>query len=101
MPPPNQPKKTGPEPPAPQGRWRSIIWYVLLGLLVLWMWQDAFQQVTVKTIPYSEFKEYVARKEVTEASLRQNEIRGTIVPKAAKTQKGGKEQKPPARAEKP
>ncbi|MCC6420458.1 MAG: ATP-dependent zinc metalloprotease FtsH [Gemmataceae bacterium] len=101
MPPPNQPKKTGPEPSAPQqGRWRSLIWYILLGLLVLWMWQDAFQQVTVKTIPYSEFKNYVARKEVTEASLRQNEIRGTIVPKAARTEKGGKEQKPSAKVEK-
>jgi cell division protease FtsH len=70
-------------PPAPARRWSTIIWYTLLAMFLLWIWHDTFNQVTVKTIPYSEFKDYVKKKEVTEAAIHTNEIRGLIKPKVA------------------
>jgi cell division protease FtsH len=77
----------------PQRRWGSLIWYAFLATLVLWIWQEAFNQVTVKTIPYSEFKDHLARKEVVEASIRQDDIRGIIKPREAPAGKGAKEAK--------
>src|SRR5207248_6041911 len=56
-------------------------WYLILTIILLWVWQDSFQEMSVKSIPYSEFKEYVARKEVTECQIRPEEIRGLIQPK--------------------
>ena len=38
-----------------------IFWYIFLTLIMLWIWQDAFRQVAVRTIPYSEFKARLAR----------------------------------------
>jgi cell division protease FtsH len=38
--------------------------------------------VPLRTIPYSEFKKYLARHEVAEAVVRQDEIDGRIVPRA-------------------
>jgi len=49
-------------------------------LLLLWMWQETFSNISVRTIPYSEFKDYVAGKEVTEVAIRENDITGRIVP---------------------
>src|SRR5205807_1406117 len=51
---------------------------------------EAFNQVTVKTIPYSEFKNHLAKKEVVEASIRQDDIRGIIKPREAPTGKEAK-----------
>src|SRR5207248_2850282 len=54
-------------------------------------WQEV-NQVTVLTIRYSEFKGHLARKEVVEASIRQDEIRGIIKPHeapAGKEARGG------------
>ncbi|MCX8090088.1 MAG: ATP-dependent zinc metalloprotease FtsH [Verrucomicrobiae bacterium] len=65
----------------PQARW--IVWYFLITLLVLWGWQEFFSQVAVRTIPYSQFKAHLQRREVVEASVRQDEILGRIVPLAA------------------
>jgi cell division protease FtsH len=52
-------------------------------VLFLWFWQGALNQFAVRTIPYSQFKTYLANHEVTEASVKQDEIVGRIVPRAA------------------
>jgi cell division protease FtsH len=68
-------------------RWGPIVWYILLTIILLWSWQDAYRATAVRTIPYSEFKDYVAGHEVTECDIRQDEIRGLITPKG-KAEKG-------------
>jgi cell division protease FtsH len=67
----------------PEPRWRLGIAYFLFAMLVLWGWQDLFYQLSVRTIPYSDFKKYLARHEVAAAIVKQNEIDGRIVPAAA------------------
>src|SRR5580704_17850791 len=62
-------------------QWRLWIWYFLVTLLVLWVWQELGNQVEHRTIPYSEFKAYLAKGEVAEAVVKQNDIDGRIVPK--------------------
>jgi cell division protease FtsH len=62
-------------------QWRLWIWYFLLTMLVLWVWQELGNQVEYRTIPYSEFRTYLAQGEVTEAVVKQDEIDGRIVPK--------------------
>src|SRR5881628_2344367 len=66
----------------PQTRW--VISYFLVTLLVLWGWQELFQQFAVRTIPYSQFKAHLARHEVVEAVVKQDEVVGRIVPLAAR-----------------
>jgi cell division protease FtsH len=63
-------------------QWRFWIWYFLVTLLVLWGWQELANQVQFHTIPYSQFKTYLAQHEVTEALVKQDEIDGRVVPKA-------------------
>src|ERR1700720_1343644 len=63
-------------------QWRFAIGYFLLTLLVMWVWQELFTPVPLRTIPYSEFKKYLPRHEVAEAVVRQDEIDGRIVPRA-------------------
>jgi cell division protease FtsH len=62
-------------------QWRLWLWYFLMTLLVLWVWQELGNQVEHRTIPYSEFRTYLAQGAVTEAIVKQNEIDGRIVPK--------------------
>ena len=62
-------------------QWRSMIIYFLVTLFILWAWQELFRQATLRTIPYSQFRQYVAQREVTEAVVKENEIDGRIVPK--------------------
>jgi cell division protease FtsH len=63
-------------------QWRLWLWYFLMTLLVLWVWQELGNQVEYRTIPYSEFRNYLAQHAVAEAVVKQNEIDGRIVPKA-------------------
>jgi cell division protease FtsH len=63
-------------------QWQLAIWYFLLTLLVLWVWQELFNTLPVRTIPYSEFKAYLGRHEVAEAVVKQDEVDGRIVPRA-------------------
>ena len=63
--------------------WQSNIWPFFIMLVMLWVWQAAVSQLTVRTIPYSEFRAHLARHEVMNAVVRQNEIFGQIVPQAA------------------
>ena len=74
---------------------RALIIYFVTTLVVLWVWQEVFRQVAVVTIPYSEFKAYVARHEVAEATIQPDEIIGRIVPRASSDAKS------PEAAEKP
>jgi cell division protease FtsH len=62
---------------------RLLIIYFVTTLVVLWVWQELVRQVAVVTIPYSEFKAYVSRHEVTEATIQQDEIVGRIVPRSS------------------
>lgn len=64
-------------------QWSFPVWYLPLMLLLLWMWQGAFSQFAVKTIPYSEFKQHLTRGEVVEAQVRETEITGTLKPGVA------------------
>jgi len=66
----------------PQARW--LVWYFLATLLVLWGWQELFAHLTVRTIPYSQFKAHLVRREVVEAAVKQDEVVGRIVPLAAR-----------------
>jgi hypothetical protein len=63
---------------------RFAIGYFLLTPLVMWVWQELFTPVPLRTIPYSEFKKYLARHEVAQAVVRQDEIDGRIVLKEPK-----------------
>ncbi len=60
-----------------------LFWYLVTILLILWIWQDAFRQVAMRTIPYSEFKARLAKGEVSDCTVEQDEITGKITPKAA------------------
>ena len=60
----------------------AIWWYLVLTFLVLWMWQDMAYLATVHTIPYSQFKQYVANKEVSQCEIKETEIVGEILPKS-------------------
>src|SRR3974390_1165774 len=62
--------------------WRSNLWAFFVMLVMLWSWQAAVNQLTVRKIPYSEFRAHLARHEVVDAVVRQNEIFGRIVPQA-------------------
>src|SRR5215469_1509391 len=78
--------RTGNLPPV---QWRSFIWYLILMLGTLWVWQEAARQVVYRTIPYSEFKADLEHGEVVECSVGQAEIQGKVQPKAASaTEKG-------------
>ncbi len=66
----------------PQARW--LAGYFLVTMLVLWGWQEFFGQFSVRTIPYSQFKAHLERREVTEAAVKQDEIVGRIVPLASR-----------------
>src|SRR5207247_9682996 len=66
----------------PQTRW--AIGYVLVMLLVLWGWQEFFGQFALRMIFYSQFKAHLARHEVVEAVVKQDEVVGRIVPLAAR-----------------
>ena len=60
------------------------VWPFFAMLLALWVWQAAFNQFTVRTIPYSEFRAHLARHEVADAVVKQDEITGRIVPQGAR-----------------
>ncbi len=62
-------------------QWRFSLWYFLLAFLLLWIWQQTIAQLTVKTIPYSEFKNHVTKLEVVQCEVKDDEITGIIAPK--------------------
>lgn len=74
-PPPSQRKLDRPD-------WFAVLWYLPFVLLLLWIWQSAITQMTVRTISYSEFKNYLHNGEVVQASIKEDAIDGKIQPKA-------------------
>jgi cell division protease FtsH len=74
------------KPPLPGGNlppiWRGVLWQIPFLLLLLWFWQDLFSGMRVMTIPYSQFKEYLAQGQVKDCDVEQDEILGTIAPKS-------------------
>jgi cell division protease FtsH len=78
-------------------KWLMPLGYVLLTFLLLWVWQGAYHQIAFRTIPYSEFKAYLAQGEVAECAIQQDEIRGLIRPKPNSDRKDeARNQSPPA-----
>jgi cell division protease FtsH len=63
--------------------WGFNFWPLFVMLLVLWGWQAAVNQFAVRVIPYSEFRAHLARREVMDAVVKQDEISGRIVPRPA------------------
>ncbi len=83
--------KNGPEGPRLPAVRPPFLWYLMLMLILLWIWQDALRQVSLSTIPYSEFKARLARGEVSECTVEQDEITGKATPKpGAPAVPGGK-----------
>jgi cell division protease FtsH len=66
-------------PGSPQ--WGALLLYAALMLATLWVWQEAAQRVALRTIPYSQFKQYVREGEVVQCSVKDSEIDGEIRPK--------------------
>ena len=64
-------------------QWQPLVWYFILTLGMLWVWQEAARQVIFQTIPYSEFKQYLRQGEVVECSIKETEIVGKIQPKGS------------------
>lgn len=54
-------------------------------LILLWIWQDTVANLTVKTLPYSEFKKHVRNGEVLEAKVSAERIDGRILLKPGST----------------
>ncbi len=82
-PPPNEPNPPGGGAWLRSGQWGPLLWYFLLMLVMLWLWQEAFHQVRTRTIPYSEFKHLLAKGEVVECEVGEDEIVGKIQPSAS------------------
>jgi cell division protease FtsH len=78
--PPQDPQEPKPAFHLPPG-WQITLTYLFIVLAFLWIWQEGFRRVAVRPIPYSEFKQRLARGEVTDAAVRQDEIMGKVVPK--------------------
>ena len=60
-------------------QWRLPLGYFAVAFLLLFIWQQTFSQYTVRTIPYSEFKDHVTRGEVVECAVKDEDITGKIV----------------------
>ena len=70
------PDKTSPV--KPRAPWINLALYIVMMLLMLWFWQDQVRTLTVRTIPYSEFKSALTRGHVVECTIGQADITGKI-----------------------
>jgi cell division protease FtsH len=75
------------DPPPPAGeqrpkapKWSSPLWYLPVMLIILWIWQSSFSQLSYRNIPYSEFKSYLQKHAVVSCVVRDDEIQGEILP---------------------
>jgi cell division protease FtsH len=69
------------EPPKPTGKfpqWGLPLWYIVITIILIAIWQSTLTQLTVKEIPYSEFKDRLSRGEVIDAKVGVSDISGTI-----------------------
>ena len=66
--------------PRRRSPWKRFpIWAALFIVLGVWAWQETMDGM-VETIPYSTFKSYVERGEVTQATVGAEVIEGTVKP---------------------
>ena len=65
----------------PKSRWGWLIIQASLTVFLLWSWQYALESAKTHSIPYSEFKAFVARGAVSDLSIAETEITGTADPK--------------------
>ncbi|HUB25477.1 MAG TPA: ATP-dependent zinc metalloprotease FtsH [Tepidisphaeraceae bacterium] len=86
-PPQSDPGKKGPKFSTAQ--WVTMIWYAVMTLGMLWFWQASVHAIAQRTIPYSEFKQDLARHEVTDCLVGTDEIDGQITIPAAKAAEPG------------
>ncbi|QDV23641.1 ATP-dependent metallopeptidase FtsH/Yme1/Tma family protein [Aureliella helgolandensis] len=70
-------KSEADSPPGPSTDWRTMIWFAMLALLMVWVWQDFSRALNIHTIPYSQFKSYVASGAVKECEIQETEILGS------------------------
>jgi cell division protease FtsH len=54
------------------------LWYIVITIVLIALWQSTLTQITVKEIPYSEFKQRLLRHEVTDAKVGETDIQGII-----------------------
>jgi cell division protease FtsH len=47
--------------------------------LLMWLWQSAMLRMSFRTIPYSEFKQYLRKGDVTQCVVKEDTIEGKIV----------------------
>ena len=60
--------------------WTSLFMWAPFFFIWLWLWQGLLSPSAPTTVAYSEFKDYLARREVIEAALTDTEITGTVQP---------------------
>src|ERR1041385_7603578 len=70
--------KPGGPPTSRFPQWGLPLWYIIVTIVLIWIWQGALTQITVKEIPYSEFKQRLVRGEVVDAKVGATDISGTI-----------------------
>ncbi len=58
-----------------------MLWYLPIMLFLLWMWQEAFANISVRTIPYSEFKSFLRQGVVADAVIKTDTVEGKIQPR--------------------
>lgn len=58
--------------------WSRFIWIFLIIVGLQWFWLEAAHQLTVQTIPYSEFKTMLAQGRLMNAMIGDSEITGKI-----------------------
>ncbi len=78
-----KPGRPGPNrPEVPRTNWRFFLLYAPLVIVLLWIWQEFVATGgTTKVIPYSVFKEFLAKGQVEEVQIREGtEILGVIDP---------------------
>jgi cell division protease FtsH len=69
----------GKKPPVkPRAPWINLALYAVMMLLMLWFWQEQVRTITVRTIPYSEFKSRLAEGQVAECAVSPDDITGKI-----------------------
>ena len=85
---PNNPTPPQPTPPQPdpgkkgpnwsRSQWMLMVWYAIMTLGMLWFWQESVHPVALQTIPYSEFKDDLAKHQVVDCIVSPDEIDGQI-----------------------
>ena len=86
-----------PKGAGPPEQWRYAFVYFIVLMLIVWFWQEAISRVSVRTIPYSQFKEHLAKGDIIEVNVGPDVISGKIRPRACDT---GTNQPPAKDAEK-